>query len=159
MHWGSADYFGHEDEAESPGVAEDDEDRDQQERRRLLFAENEADGHAKYAHDRHVVDGDAHVLGVIQGRDLHLSCFPSQECAKELREGHPPYFSRGVTALPRYLTALSYHEDSLVRIDTADKESHVVGSTVFNLGYDLDLVVVANLRQKVFSPGKLLAEK
>ena len=71
-------------EAERSGSAEDDKEGDDDEGGRLLLVQHEGHGHAQDTHDRHVVDGHAHVLGVVQGRDLDLTGLPRQEGSEEL---------------------------------------------------------------------------
>ena len=41
----------------------------------------------EHAHDGHVVHRHAHVLGVVQSRDLDLPSLPSKECAEQLKIG------------------------------------------------------------------------
>lgn len=63
-------------QTERPSVAEDDERGDDDERSRLFLTQDEANGYSQDAHNRHVIDGDAYVLGVVQGGDLHLPRLP-----------------------------------------------------------------------------------
>ena len=79
-------HLGHKYESERSCVAEDDEGGDEHEGGRLLLAEDKGHGHAQHAHDGHVVHGDAHVLGVVEGWDLDLAGLPGKKGAEELKD-------------------------------------------------------------------------
>ena len=49
-----------------------------------MVPQDEAHSHPENAHYGHVVDGDTHVLGIIERGNLNLSRLPGQEGAKEL---------------------------------------------------------------------------
>ena len=50
-----------------------------------MVLQDEIHSHPEHAHDAHVVERHAHVLGIVQGGNLHLACFPSQKGTKKLQ--------------------------------------------------------------------------
>ena len=52
----------------------------------LVLVEYEADGDPEDAHDEDVVHGHAHVLAVVQRRDLNVASLPRQEGTKHLSQ-------------------------------------------------------------------------
>ena len=79
-------HLGNEDETKRSSGAEDNKDWDDDEGRCLLLAEDEADRYTQHTHDGHVVDGHAHIFGVVQSGDLNLSRLPGKKCTKELKK-------------------------------------------------------------------------
>ena len=51
-----------------------------------MVPQDEAHSHPENAHYGHVVDGDTHVLGIIERGNLNLPRLPGQEGAKELQQ-------------------------------------------------------------------------
>ena len=64
------EYLWHKYEAEGARGTKYDENRNKDEGSVLMFIEDCRDGRPEDAHDGHVVDGHAHVLGVVQCWDL-----------------------------------------------------------------------------------------
>lgn len=54
-----------------------------------MVAEHEGDGGPHDAHQYHVVDTHAHVLGVVQCGDTHVPSLPGQERSEDLQPNDP----------------------------------------------------------------------
>lgn len=54
-----------------------------------MVAEHEGDGGPHDAHEHHVVDTHAYVLGVVEGGDAHVSSLPRQERSEDLQPNKP----------------------------------------------------------------------
>ena len=78
-------YLWHKDQTQRPRRAKYDENGNDDERGVLVVLQDEIHSHPEHAHDAHVVERHAHVLGIVQGGNLHLSCFPSQKGTKKLQ--------------------------------------------------------------------------
>ena len=78
-------YLWHKDQTQRPRRAKYDENGNDDERGVLVVLQDEIHSHPEHAHDAHVVERHAHVLGIVQGGNLHLACFPSQKGTKKLQ--------------------------------------------------------------------------
>ena len=75
----------HEHQAQGDRRAEEDEQRNEDKRGIGVLVQDGGDGDSEDAHDGHVVDGHPDVLGVVESRNLHISCLPSKKCSKQLQ--------------------------------------------------------------------------
>lgn len=74
----------YKDETEREGRTEDEQERDQAESDGdLVIAQHMRSGHPEEADDNHVVDCEADVFGVIEGRNADGTGLPGQEETKD----------------------------------------------------------------------------
>ncbi|GIY92714.1 hypothetical protein CEXT_91951 [Caerostris extrusa] len=115
-------HLGNEHQAERRSGAEHDEDGDDDEGGVLLLPQHEGQGRADHAHDHHVVDAHADVLGVVQGRDADVPCLPGQKTTEGLQKKRQTlinYLNHSINTLLQHvkseLVAISHYLKATVQ--------------------------------------------
>ncbi|GFY72528.1 hypothetical protein TNIN_456651 [Trichonephila inaurata madagascariensis] len=77
-------HLGNEHQAQGSSGTEHDENGNNDEGRVLLFSENKRERGPNNAHYDDVVDAHTDVLGIVEGRDADVPCFPGEKTTKGL---------------------------------------------------------------------------